>query len=152
MKLLLTIKKKLTKALVSRPAFHFEVEWGGFTAKFEEVTGLAKELEPEENKEGGPAQQQAATLNKFSTIKLKRGVVSSAHEFLKLKRKVRSPEKEREEMLVRLLDEKHRHVAAWRVTAAQPTKVQASDLKADGNEVATESIELTHEGLSLVKE
>lgn len=151
MKLPLTIIKKITKAVDSRPAFHYEVEWGGFTARFQEVTGLAKKLGPEEFKEGGPAHKQTAVLNKVSAITLKHGVISSAHDF-SVKRKVRSPEKEREEMIVRLLDEKHRHVAAWNVTAARPTKVQASGLKADGSEVALELIELTHEGLSLLKE
>ena len=38
----------------------------------------------------------------------------------------------------------------WTARNAFPTKVQASDLKADGNEVAIETLELAHEGLTLV--
>ncbi len=33
---------------------------------------------------------------------------------------------------------------------AWPVKVQASDLKADGNEVAIETLELAHEGFDML--
>jgi phage tail-like protein len=45
------------------------------------------------------------------------------------------------------LNEKHEPVLKWRVRNAFPTKVIATVLKADGNEVAVESIEIQHEGL-----
>jgi phage tail-like protein len=37
----------------------------------------------------------------------------------------------------------------WRVKNAFPVKVRGTDLKAEGNEVAVESIELAHEGLTI---
>ena len=37
----------------------------------------------------------------------------------------------------------------WKVKNAWPTKVQSTDLKSDGNEVAIETIEIVHEGLSI---
>jgi phage tail-like protein len=51
---------------------------------------------------------------------------------------------------ISLLNEKHEPVITWRVQNAFPVKVQASDLKADGNEVAIETLELAHEGLNVV--
>jgi phage tail-like protein len=35
----------------------------------------------------------------------------------------------------------------WTLTNAWPTKITGTDMKADGNEVAVETIELAHEGL-----
>jgi len=43
-------------------------------------------------------------------------------------------------------------VVVWKVKNAWPIKVQSTDLKADGNEVAIESIELVHEGLVIQNE
>jgi len=48
-----------------------------------------------------------------------------------------------------LLNEEHEPVVVWKVKNAWPTKIQSTDLKADGNEVAIESMELVHEGLTV---
>ena len=40
----------------------------------------------------------------------------------------------------------------WKVKNAWPAKIQSTDLKADGNETAIESIEIAHEGLSIQNE
>jgi phage tail-like protein len=39
----------------------------------------------------------------------------------------------------------------WSAKNAFPVKYQASDLKADGNEVAIETLEIAHEGLTIVE-
>ena len=44
----------------------------------------------------------------------------------------------------------HDPVITWKVINAFPVKIQASDLKADGNEVAIETLELAHEGLDVL--
>jgi len=53
---------------------------------------------------------------------------------------------------ISLLDETLAPVIVWKVKNAWPVKVQSTDLKADGNEVAIESIELAHEGLTIQNE
>jgi phage tail-like protein len=40
----------------------------------------------------------------------------------------------------------------WKVKNAWPSKVQSTDLKADGSEVAIESLEIIHEGLTIQNE
>jgi phage tail-like protein len=55
---------------------------------------------------------------------------------------------ERRDITISLLNEEHDPVITWSVKRAFPIKVQASDLKADGNEVAIESLEIAHEGLT----
>ncbi len=59
---------------------------------------------------------------------------------------------ERRYITISLLNEEHEPVVTWKVKNAWPTKVQSTDLKADGNEVAIESMELVHEGLSIQNE
>jgi phage tail-like protein len=57
--------------------------------------------------------------------------------------------KYRRDITIKLLDEQHNAVITWVVANAWPTKVQCTDLKADANEVAIESMELVHEGLTI---
>jgi phage tail-like protein len=37
----------------------------------------------------------------------------------------------------------------WTLNNAWPTKISSTDLKSDANEVAVESIEIMHEGLTI---
>jgi len=55
-------------------------------------------------------------------------------------------------MTISLLNESHEPVVVWKVKSAWPTKVQSTDLKADGNEVAVETLEIAHEGLTIQNE
>ena len=59
---------------------------------------------------------------------------------------------ERRDLILSLLNEEHEPVVVWKVKNAWPVKVQSTDLKGDANEVAIESIELAHEGLSIQNE
>ena len=56
---------------------------------------------------------------------------------------------ERRDIVISLLNEKHEPVMVWKAQNAFPVKVEGPALKASGNEVAIESIELAHEGLEL---
>ncbi|MFN0036081.1 MAG: phage tail protein, partial [Saprospiraceae bacterium] len=40
-------------------------------------------------------------------------------------------------------------VVTWTLLNAFPIKVQFNDMKADGNEVAVETLELAHEGVTV---
>jgi phage tail-like protein len=53
----------------------------------------------------------------------------------------------RKALTISLLDEGHNPTMVWKVQNAFPTKITSTDLKADGNEVAVESIEIAHEGI-----
>ena len=56
---------------------------------------------------------------------------------------------ERRDITISLLNESHEPVVVWKVRNAFPTKVQSTDLKADGSEVAIEQVEIAHEGLTI---
>ena len=50
---------------------------------------------------------------------------------------------------ISLLDEAGYPTMVWTLANAWPTKITGTDLKSAGNEVAVESIEIVHEGLSI---
>ena len=50
---------------------------------------------------------------------------------------------------ISLLDEAGKAVMVWTLTNAWPTKITGTDLKSEGNEVAIETIEIVHEGLTI---
>ncbi|MFN3848732.1 MAG: phage tail protein [Spirosomataceae bacterium] len=137
------------------PKFHFEVEWGGAKIGFTEVTGLDKQIEVIEYREGQSqifSKIKMPGLQKYSNITMKKGTFENKTDFydwLKEADKLRNAV--RRDIIIKLLNENHKPVFTWKALQAFPIKVQASDLKADGNEVAIETIEIAHEGLSLVK-
>ena len=137
------------------PKFHFEVDWGGTKIGFTEVTGLDKQAEVIEYREGNSrtfSKIKMPGLQKYSNITLKRGTFQGQTDFYDWLKEVDNLGNViRRDITIKLLDEKHEPVFTWKALQAFPTKVQASDLKADGNEVAIETLELAHEGLSLVK-
>jgi phage tail-like protein len=137
------------------PKFHFLVKWDpGVRAGFTEVTGLDMQIEAIEYREGSSPEYSKIKMpgmRKFSNITLKRGTVAGDSDFYKWVQNINlDAAVERRDITISLLDETHAPVMSWKAKQAFPVKLAASDLKADGNEVAIESIELVHEGLSLV--
>ncbi|HSI75118.1 phage tail protein [Lunatibacter salilacus] len=132
------------------PKFHFQVEWGGANLGFSEVSGLDVETEVIEYRDGSSPEYvktKMPGMQKFSNITLKRGTFQGDNEFYVWWNSVALNTIERRDVTISLLNENHEPVIIWKVKNAWPTKVQSTDLKADGNEVAIESVELVHEGL-----
>jgi phage tail-like protein len=135
------------------PKFHFLVEWGGDRVGFTEVTGLDIQIEAIEYREGNSKEYSKIKmpgLQKYSNITLKRGSVSGDKQFYSWLNTVKLNQITRRDLSISLLNENHEPVFTGKVKQAWPVKVQASDLKSDGNEVAIETIELAHEGLNIV--
>jgi phage tail-like protein len=135
------------------PKFHFVVEWGGTRVGFTEVTGLDMQVEVIEYREGNSKEYSKTKMpgmQKFSNITLKRGNMTADKEFYAWINTVSLNQIERRDLSISLLNEKHEPVFTWKIKNAFPVKVQASDLKADGNEVAIETLELAHEGLNIL--
>lgn len=132
--------------------FHFQVEWSGTKIGFTEVSGLDVETEVVEYREGSSPEYSKIKMpgmQKFSNITLKRGTFKSDNDYFKWWNTVNLNTIERRDITISLLNENHEPVVTWKVKNAWPTKIQSTDLKADGNEVAIESMELAHEGLTI---
>jgi phage tail-like protein len=134
------------------PKFHFQVEWGGANIGFTEVSGLDVSTDPIEYRHGASPEYSKIKMpgmQKFSNVTLKRGTMLSDNEFYNWWNTVALNTIERRNVTISLLNEKHEPVVVWKIKNAWPIKVTSTDLKADGNEVAIESVELAHEGLTI---
>lgn len=137
------------------PVFHFAVQWGGTRVGFSEVTGLTQENQAIEYRDGSFPEYSSIKmpgLRKFSNVTLKRGVIKADNEFFAWLSTIRLNKVERRDVTVSLLNENHEPVMVWKIHNAFPVKLEGPQLKASGNEVAIESIELAHEGLELQNE
>jgi len=137
---------------VNYPAtvFSFAVEWGGQRLGFSEVSGLTQENQAIEYRDGNFPEYSSIKmpgLRKFSNITLKRGIVKADNDFAKWLLTVKMNTVERRDLIINLLNENREPVMVWKVHHAFPVKLEGPGLKATGNEVAIESIELAHEGI-----
>jgi len=142
-------------AIYPLPKFHFQVKWGVDRVGFTEVTGMDFSQEVIEYREGSSpvfSKTKQPGMTKFSNLTLKRGTIATDTEFYKWIASM-DPFKhaeQRRDITISLLDETHSPIMTWSAKNAFPVKYQASDLKADGNEVAIESLEIAHEGLTIL--
>lgn len=91
-------------------------------------------------------------MRKYNNITLKRGKFEQDFDFNNWLDEIANERvNNRRDLVIRLLNEKHEPVAVWKATRCFPIKITSPDLKSDANEVAVESIEIAHEGLSLVR-
>jgi phage tail-like protein len=135
------------------PEFSFMVEFGdGNAAKFQEVTGLESETQPIEFRHGNSpvfAPIKMPGLHKVGDVTLKRGVVASDGTLWDWLNQIELNTVKRRTVVIKLVDATGTPKMAWSLSNAWPTKITAAALKADGNEIAIESLELAHEGIDL---
>ncbi len=136
------------------PKFSFLVEWGDARLGFTEVTGLERTVEPIEYREGSSKSFSKIKMPGMETIAnltLKRGTFQGDTGFHDWFNTIQMNTAQRRDIVIKLLNENLEPTLVWRAVNCFPVKYQASELKADGNEVAIETLEIAHEGLSMVK-
>lgn len=150
-----------TKGDYPIPKFHFQVEWGeNLKIGFTEASGLDFETEVIEYREGNSKKYNKTKqpgMTKFSNVTLKRGTFEGNFEYYKEWRKTvlfqegnKTGSQYRRTVTLKLLNENHEPIITWKLLNAWPSKIQSTDLKADANEVAIETMELVHEGLEIM--
>ncbi|MGA9918815.1 conserved hypothetical phage tail region protein [Burkholderia sp. GAS332] len=111
------------------PRFYFSVDIGDQKdLAFQEVSGLETE-------------------SKAGNVTLKKGVFARDSKFWRWYSQVSMNTIKRVPVVIKLLDEKGNSTMVWTLQNAWPTKITGTDLKADSNEVAVETLEIAHEGL-----
>ncbi|WP_136440136.1 phage tail protein [Pacificoceanicola onchidii] len=135
------------------PKFYFSVDIGGIgKIPFQEVSGLDAEAEPIE--------YRADDTEAFSTIKmpglanhgnvtLKKGVFVKDNKFWDWYSQIKMNTIKRESVTISLLDQEGNPTMVWKLRNAFPVKITGTDLKSDGNEVAVETLEIAHEGVTI---
>ncbi len=135
------------------PAFSFCVSWGGQNnIPFQEVSGLDTETQVIEYRHSNSPQYSTIKMpgiKKFGNVTMKKGIFRKDDDFWKWYSSITMNTTERITVVVQLLDESGKPTMTWTLANAWPTKISAPTLKSDGNEVAIQTIEIAHEGITI---
>ena len=132
--------------------FSFQVKWDDAEYIFQEVTGLSSETQVIEYRGGNSKVYSTVKMpgiQKFGNITLKKGIFKGDKTLWDKYNLIKMNTYKRSTILISLLDESNAVAMSWKLLNAFPTKMTVSDMKADANEIAVETMELAHEGLSL---
>jgi hypothetical protein len=112
------------------PKFHFVVEIAGVAANlsFQEASGLDTGTK---------------------SITLKRGIFAKDNKLFDWIVAAKLDRATRTTITIKLLDESGSPTMAWKLANAWPKKVASPDLNASANEVAVDTLELAHEGITM---
>jgi phage tail-like protein len=136
------------------PKFYFKVNLGSqdSTVSFQEVSGLETETQIIEYRHSDSKQFSTIKMPgiaKTGNVTLKKGIFVNDNNFWKWYDAIKMNTIKRETVVIQLLDESAKPTMTWTLTNAWPTKITGTDLKSDANEVAVETLELAHEGLTI---
>lgn len=133
-------------------AYNFVLEIDGVPkGAFTEVGGLTAEGDSVDYREGSDVQpnvRKLVALRKFSNITLKRGYTAD-RTLWQWYVNIFNGFADRRNVTIVLMNERREPVLRWNAENAWINKIEGPALKASGNEVAMESLELVHEGLTL---
>jgi phage tail-like protein len=132
--------------------FSFQVKWDDAELIFQEVTGLSTETQVIEYRGGNSKVYSTVKMpgiQKFGNITLKKGIFKGDKALWDKYNLIKMNTIKRSTILISLLDETNAVAMSWKLLNAFPCKMTVTDMKADANEIAVESMELAHEGLSM---
>jgi phage tail-like protein len=128
------------------------VKVGSDEIAFQEVSGLDMEAQVIEYRAGNSktfSTVKMPGLKKFGNITMKKGVFKGDNALFKWFKEVNMNLVARKSITISLLEEIAGVTLAWSVVNAFPVKMTGIDLKAEGNELAVETIEFAHEGITV---
>lgn len=129
-------------------AFNFVLELDGrIIAGFAEVSGLCLDLSIDQRRADSAALadvRRLPGLRKFTNITLKRGIANSKA----LDDWHVHGSADHRHITVVLCDEAGQPTTRWRIEKAWISKIEGPTLNATGNDVAIETLELTHQGVT----
>jgi phage tail-like protein len=133
-------------------SFNFLLEIDGVPlGAFAEASGLTAEGDAVDYREGTDLQNNVRKLmglRKYTNIMLKRGYTQDG-SLWRWYGNIAAGTPDRRNVTIVLMNEEHQPVMRWHAENAWVNKIEGPALKASGNEVAMESVELVHEGLTL---
>lgn len=136
-----------------KPKFHFVVTFDDVEMQFAEVSGLDVETQSLEYRAGNApvfSTLKMPGMVKTPNITMKRGVFVNGSGIWDWFGQIQMNTISRKALTISLMDENGKPTMVWQVQNAFPVKVTGTDLKAEGNEIAIESIEFAHEGLTII--
>ena len=134
------------------PKFYFQVKWDSQELVFQEVSGLDIESQAIEYRHDNSPQFSTIKMpgiQKSGNITMKKGVFVKDNQFWDWFKQIKMNTIKRLPLTISLLDETGKPTMVWKVANAWPSKITATDMQSDGNEGAIETLEITHEGLTI---
>jgi phage tail-like protein len=134
------------------PKFHFQVKWDANVMSFQEISGLDIQSEEIKYRHGDSPEFSVLKmpgLKKVGNVTMKKGIFKGDNKFWDWFKEIKMNTIKRLPVTISLLDEAGAPTMVWTLANAWPTKITGTDMKAEGNEVAIESIEIVHEGLTI---
>ncbi len=141
-----------SKEVWPMPKFYFQVKWDDKELAFQEVSGLDTEAQVIEYRAGNSKEFSTIKMpgiKKYGNVTMKKGIYKGDTAFWDWLKEIKMNTIKRIPVTISLLDEAGSPAMTWKLANAWPTKITGTDFKSDGNEVAIESIEIAHEGLTL---
>ena len=132
--------------------FRYKVEIDGLDAGgFSEVTGFDASIDVMEYREGDMVQtpMKIPGLKKYGNITLRQGLADSMVLYEWIAEGVNGAVN-RKTITITLLDEEEAPAASWQVINAWPMRYTAPDFNATSSEIAIETLEIAHEGMTRV--
>jgi len=132
--------------------FHFTATWGEMQLGFTSVTGLDQHIDVIEYREGSSSSltpRKIPGLVRHSPVILRRGIVVGRADVAEWIATVRMGAIERRDMQVMLLDEDHDASVVWSLRSAWPARLLGPDLDSMKSQVAFETLEVVHEGMTV---
>ncbi|WP_076591371.1 phage tail protein [Herminiimonas arsenitoxidans] len=132
------------------PKFYFQVKWDSQVMSFQEVSGLDMQSEEIKYRHGDNPEFSVIKMpgmKKVGNVTMKKGIIKSDNKFWDWFNQIKMNTIKRVSVTISLLDEAGKPTMVWTLVNAWPTKITGTDLKAEGNEVAIETIEIAHEGI-----
>ncbi|HAA14557.1 MAG TPA: phage tail protein [Cytophagales bacterium] len=136
------------------PKFRFVVNWGDQlkNISFQEVSGLDTETQIIEYRDSNSpvfSTVKMPGIAKFGNITMKRGIFFKDNSFWDWYNQIKMNTIKRQTVTIMLNDQDGKMMVTWTLKNAWPTKISSTDMKSDANEVAVDSIEIAHEGLTI---
>jgi phage tail-like protein len=130
--------------------FHLVID-GVPLGAFSEASGLTADGDAVDYREGTDVQSNVRKLiglRKFTNITLKRGYTQDRSLWV-WHQNIVNGQPDRRNVTIVLMNEARQPVLSWHAENAWVNKIEGPSFKASGNEVAMESVELVHEGLTI---
>lgn len=136
----------------STSKFSFVVTWDATVMQFQEVSGLDVENQSIEYRNSNSpvfSTIKMPGIAKYGNVVMKKGIVPNNSQFLEWLNQIKLNTVKRTTMTITLQDEAGAPTMIWTLSNAWPIKISSTDLRSEGNELAIETIEIAHEGLTI---
>ena len=135
-----------------RFSVNFQLPGGSVPVHFSEVSGLSVNVETESVKEGGQNEyiQKLPTHPQYNNLVLKKAIGVDMALARWISKAITTFDFSPVSMTISMLDEKGDPLVNWMISGAYPVKWEVSNLQADQNSLAIETLEMAYQQFNII--